>query len=108
MRRLAAPARAAAGSARAAIELASVPVRAAAAGLASPGRARRDPTVVRVAELCAAGWRPVAVRLAPRRTEVDLEREGERRTVEGDTLAFAVFESLAGSRAGAAVTRTRA
>lgn len=86
--------------------VATIPIRATAAILDSPRVARWDPASQRLDELRGQGWRPIEVRLEPRRTEVRLERGDERCTVAGETLAFAAYASLAGAGAGARVHHT--
>jgi len=81
----------------------AVPISITAAVLDSPRAARSDPASQLLDELRRDGWRPIEVRLEPRRTEVRLERGVEGHTVTGETLAFAAYATVAGARAGARV-----
>ena len=94
-------------SARATADLAALPLRVASAVLASPRAARRDPTSTRLSELRHLGWRPSAVRLMARSTEVDLERDGEHETVVGASLAFAAYATRTGVAARATIVHQR-
>lgn len=91
---------------RLAVAVVSVPLYVSAALFASPRVAKADPTSQRLADLRRLGWRPVEVRLEPRRTEVLLVRDDERCTVVGETLPFAAYATLTASRTGAVVGHT--
>lgn len=99
-------ARPTAGAFRLAGAVATASAQTAGAVLASPRVARADPASQRLTELRRQGWRPMEVRLEPRRTEVRLARGEEHCTVDGESLAFAAYGSLAGARAGAVVHHT--
>lgn len=93
---------AAAGSARLG-SVATVPLRVLAAMLDSPRLARQDPSSNGLAALRHDGWQVSEVRLGGRKTSVDVERQGQRETVEGTSLAFAAYATRVGVAAGAAV-----
>lgn len=86
--------------------VATVPIHTTAAILDSPRAARADAASQRLDALRHEGWRPVEVRTGHRRTEVHLERGGERRTVTGDTLAFAAYATVMGERSRTPVHHT--
>lgn len=86
--------------------VATVPIHTTAAVLHSPRAARSDAASQLLDGLRGENWRPIEVRLEPRRTEVQLERDGQRRTVTGETLAFAAYATVVGGRAGARVHHT--
>jgi hypothetical protein len=92
------------GAARIVVDVATSPVRVAAAVLDSPSAARRDARSKELASLRADGWRPTAVRLGTRAATVELERSGQHEQVEGATLAFAAYAARVGVAAGATVT----
>lgn len=91
-------------AARVVAEVATAPVRVAAAVLDSPRVARRDPRSNQLASLRADGWRPIEVGLGVRAATVELERGGQHERVEGATLAFAAYAARVGAATGATVT----
>lgn len=99
--------RSAASTLRWAGALASIPATTTAAVLGSPGAAKADPQSQRLVQLRRQGWRPTELRLLRHRTELCLERGGERCSVEGETLAFAAYASLVAARGGAWTHRVR-
>ena len=79
--------------ARTASTVVGAPLRIGAAVLGSPEEARRDPAAMRLRTRRQDGWTATEVLLAPHRTTVRIQRDGDQDEVVGEDRCHRLWRS---------------
>lgn len=93
--------------ARTASTVVAAPLRIGAAALESVEAARRDPAATRLRTRRQDGWTATEVLLAPNRTTVRIERDGDHDEVVGESLAYAAYAARIAAAAGVPLRGSR-
>jgi len=93
--------------ARTASTVVGAPLRIGAAVLGSPEEARRDPAAMRLRTRRQDGWTATEVLLAPHRTTVRIQRDGDQDEVVGESLAYGAYAARVAAAAGVPLRHSR-